>query len=144
VKVGRLVNAFTVELSTGHAETFSGWIASHGPTQKRHHQSVRFKRHPCQTAGLWERVSKISADGPHRIQHLGMLSAAPETAGAVDWSTTVFKLTYRYDQAAAGSDCLLRRLVGHEDPSGASEEVASPMAPQDSPSLHSSRWHTTS
>ena len=59
-----------------------------------------------QIAGLWERVSKISADGPHRIQHLGMLSAAPETAGAVDWSTTVFKLTYRYDQAAAGSDCL--------------------------------------
>jgi hypothetical protein len=63
-----------------------------------------------------------------------MLSAAPETAGAVDWSTTVFKLTYRYDQAAAGSDCLLRRLVGHEDPSGASEEVASLMALQDSPS----------
>jgi Capsular polysaccharide synthesis protein len=96
-----------------------------------------------QIAGLWERVSKISADGPHRIQHLGMLSAAPETAGAVDWSTTVFKLTYRYDQAAAGSDCLLRRPVGHEYPSGASEEVESLMALQDSPSLHSSRWRTT-
>ena len=90
-----------------------------------------------QLAGLWQRVPKISADGPHRFQHLGMLSAAPETAVEVDWSTPVFKLTYRYDQAAAGPDCLLRRLIGPGEPSGPSEEVAGMAAAQDSPSLPS-------
>ena len=68
-----------------------------------------------QIARLWERVPKISADGPHRIQQLGMLSDASETATAVDWSTPCFKLTYRYDEAAARGDCLLRRVIEMDD-----------------------------
>ena len=65
----------------------------------------------ARVARLWDRVPKISADGPHRIQQLGMLRDAAETAAAVDWSTPCFKLTHRYDQAAAGPDCLLRHLM---------------------------------
>ncbi len=85
-------------------------------------------------ARLWERVPKISADGPHRIQHLGMLSDAATTAPAVDWSTPCFKLTYRYDQAAAGPDCLLRRLIGLDDAPPRNEERPGEEAPARDPS----------
>jgi hypothetical protein len=50
------------------------------------------------------------------------------------WFHRLFRRICEADPAP-GSDCLLRRLIGHEDPSGASEEVAGLMAPQDSPSL---------
>ena len=72
-------------------------------------------RATCGWRGSGGRVPKISADGPHRIQHLGMLSDAAKTAAAVDWSMPCFKLTYRYDQPAAGPDLLLRRLIGPDD-----------------------------
>jgi len=85
-------------------------------------------------ARLWERVPKISADGPHRIQHLGMLSDAATTAPAVDRSTPCFKLTYRYDQAAAGPDCLLRRPIGLDDAPPRNEERPGEGAPARDPS----------
>lgn len=85
-------------------------------------------------AQAWERVPKISADGPHRIQALGMLSDAAQTAAAVDWSTPCFKLTYRYDQAAAGPDCLLRRLIGSHDTSPRDEEPPGTEVPARDPS----------
>ena len=85
-------------------------------------------------ARLWERIPKISADGPHRIQHLGMLSDAATTAPAVNWSTPCFKLTYRYDQAAAGPDCLLRRLIGLDDAPPRNEERPGEEAPARDPS----------
>ena len=66
----------------------------------------------AQIEAIWRRVPKISADGPHRIQQLGMASRACDTAEQVDWSTPCFKLTYRYDETAADKDSLLRRLIG--------------------------------
>lgn len=89
-------------------------------------------------ARLWERVPKISADGPHHIQGLGMLSDAAQTEAAVDWSTPCFKLTHRYDHAAAGPDCLLRRLIGPSDAPPRDEERQGSEAPAgDTPALAS-------
>jgi hypothetical protein len=44
----------------------------------------------------WERVPKISADGPHSLQRDGrMYRPLKEISSEVDWSAPVFKLSYR-------------------------------------------------
>jgi hypothetical protein len=80
-------------------------------------------------ARMWDRVPKISADGPHRIQQLGLLSDASKTAAAVDWSTPCFKLTHRYDESAAGPDCLLRYLIGFDRTAPRDEDQLAKEAP---------------
>jgi hypothetical protein len=89
-------------------------------------------------AAIWRRVPKISANGPHRIQRLGMASPAARTATEVDWENTpCFKLTHRFDSDACGPESLLRQLIGprreasetpRADPTSASLERTSAFA----------------
>lgn len=47
-------------------------------------------------AQSWDRVPKISADGPHSLQHEDrMYRPLAEAAARVDWSAPLFKLTHR-------------------------------------------------
>lgn len=59
----------------------------------------------------WESIPKISADGPHSIQLAGMYKAAEEVGQNIDWTTPVFKLTYRLDENAYKPGCLLHHVL---------------------------------
>lgn len=60
----------------------------------------------------WSRVPKISADGPHSVQAGDrMYRPADEVRDAVDWTSPVFKLTYRLQPDRLQPDCLLDRLL---------------------------------
>lgn len=65
----------------------------------------------------WESVPKISDVSPHAIQSAGMYKPAESAGRDIDWSTPVFKLTHRLDQADYRPGCLVyhvlhsRRLV---------------------------------
>lgn len=61
---------------------------------------------------FWSRVPKISADGPHAIQFkAGIYRPADEVVDLVDWTTPVFKLTYRIDPQQFQRGCLLDHLL---------------------------------
>ncbi len=60
----------------------------------------------------WIRVPKLGANKPHAIQFtIGMYRLQSETIDLVDWTTPVFKLTYRIDQEKYTSSCLLHYLL---------------------------------
>ena len=63
-------------------------------------------------AELWRRVPKVSADGPHALQ-FGDLLYRPwrEVIESVDWTTPVFKLTYRLPEAGSKPESLLEHLL---------------------------------
>ncbi len=58
----------------------------------------------------WESVTKISADGPHSIQHR-MYKPAQDVLAEIDLTTPVFKLTYRIDPERLSPHCLLHHLL---------------------------------
>jgi hypothetical protein len=62
-------------------------------------------------AAAWSRVPKVGADGPHALQFGGhMHYPATEALEHIDWTTPVFKLTYRLPEGLkAGS--LLEHLL---------------------------------
>jgi len=59
----------------------------------------------------WEAGPKISADGPHAIQKVGMYQSADRTRRDIDWTTPVFKLTHRLNKAAYMPGCLADVLL---------------------------------
>lgn len=60
----------------------------------------------------WQAVPQISADGPHSVQFAGLHADYDEVKGRVDWSATLFKLTYRVNYEQLGINSLLIRLLG--------------------------------
>lgn len=60
----------------------------------------------------WQNVPRISADGPHAIQHVGMHENYEASKGWIDWTTPVFKLTHRLQTDNLSANCLLVRLLG--------------------------------
>ena len=63
---------------------------------------------------LWERVPKISADGPHLPYRLGLGSEDAEAFSQLtNEASPVFKLSYRHDPALLGRSCLLNWLLQH-------------------------------
>lgn len=60
----------------------------------------------------WDRVPKISADGPHGMQHAGLLlEDDARIAALMDDLPALSKLTYRYDAALATARSLVTRLL---------------------------------
>lgn len=59
----------------------------------------------------WERVPKISADGPHSIQSAGMYEPVEDVAQGIDWTVPVFKLAHRLDENAYKPGCLLHHVL---------------------------------
>jgi hypothetical protein len=59
-----------------------------------HHLFGKLYAKDVEFAGAWDKVIKISADGPHSIQQAGLFTKDKSKA---DWQSPVFKLTYRYD-----------------------------------------------
>lgn len=81
-------------------------------------------------AHTWNMVPKVSVDGPCAIHHLGMATPAAEVSERVDWQTPVFKLTYRIDERALGSDTLLSRALDAANPrTPTSPRHLTPLAP---------------
>ncbi len=68
-------------------------------------------RHP-EVRDSWDRVPRISADGPHALQMAGLLlDNAAKIDALLDDLPPVSKLTYRYDAAAETPQSLVRRLL---------------------------------
>jgi hypothetical protein len=63
----------------------------------------------------WESVPKVSADGPHAIQTVGMYTPAESDERRIDWTTPVFKLTHRLDEGACQPGCLVHHLLHSRD-----------------------------
>jgi hypothetical protein len=60
----------------------------------------------------WDRVPRISAEGPHMLQAPGLLfEPAASATGKVDWTIPVFKLTYRIDPRASTPGTLLDHVL---------------------------------
>jgi hypothetical protein len=106
------VNSFIV--SEWMAETLGYWLDRtsaddyfwfHNLFRKLCQENTRFSE-------IWSAVPKHSADGPHSIQRVGMSRSAAETIDVVDWSTPVFKLTHRVEEATIGPGSLVRHLIG--------------------------------
>ena len=74
----------------------------------------------------WQAVPRISADGPHAIQHVGMFEDYDAAKAQIDWTVPVFKLTHRFDHDRLGPNCLVGRLVGGRDRSQREECPESP------------------
>jgi hypothetical protein len=67
-------------------------------------------------AEAWLRVPKISADGPHSVQFGGLMYRPQADAiDSVDWTTPVFKLTYRLPEQGVPSGSFLEYLLDHDD-----------------------------
>jgi hypothetical protein len=61
---------------------------------------------------LWNKVKKISADGPHKVQRIGFFDENEEiVAQAKATLSPVTKLTYRFNEARLTPTCLLSQLV---------------------------------
>lgn len=62
-----------------------------------HHEFGQLCSIDAEARAVWNAVPKISADGPHSVQRVGMGAPSAEALTTIDWSTPVFKLTYRLD-----------------------------------------------
>jgi Capsular polysaccharide synthesis protein len=60
----------------------------------------------------WQNTPRISADGPHAIQQVGMYEDYDATKAKIDWTVPVFKLTYRLELDKLGPNSLVSRLLG--------------------------------
>jgi hypothetical protein len=61
------------------------------------------------------KVPKISADGPHAIQRVGIFETDKQIINnQIDWQTMVFKLTHRFDESLYRPDILLWKLLESE------------------------------
>lgn len=63
-----------------------------------HHEFGELCSLDSEARAAWQRVPKVSADGPHALQSIGMHEPTAAAASKVDWTSPVFKLTYRFDQ----------------------------------------------
>ncbi len=74
-------------------------------------------------AEAWERVPKVVADGPHALQSDEfMFQPAPDEPSSIDWSTPVFKLTYRLPEEGWAPGSLLDALLTQDDEDRATEK----------------------
>lgn len=80
-----------------------------------HHQFGELCAADCEAFRAWQSTPRISADGPHAIQAVGMHEDYEAAKSRIDWTTPVFKLTYRLDQAGIGANSLVSRLLGLTD-----------------------------
>jgi Capsular polysaccharide synthesis protein/Polysaccharide pyruvyl transferase len=80
-----------------------------------HHQFGEMCSIDREARAAWESVPKISADGPHAIQKNGMYEPVETVGKKIDWTTPVFKLTYRFDEKSYQPDCLLYALLHSRD-----------------------------
>lgn len=78
----------------------------------------------------WQNTPRISADGPHAIQHVGMYEDYDAAKAKIDWTVPVFKLTHRLERDRLGPNCLIGRLLGL---TGEAESVAPPNPPESAP-----------
>jgi capsular polysaccharide synthesis protein/methyltransferase family protein/polysaccharide pyruvyl transferase len=60
----------------------------------------------------WQNVPRISADGPHAVQHVGMYEDYDSAKAKIDWTVPVFKLTHRLERDRLSANCLISRLLG--------------------------------
>ena len=64
-------------------------------------------------AHAWSKAPRKSADGPHSLQHNGLMHRpAGEVLEQVDWNIPVFKLSWRMPPEGGTSDSLLHHLLG--------------------------------
>ncbi|MER9581311.1 capsular polysaccharide synthesis protein [Mesorhizobium sp. M0276] len=61
---------------------------------------------------LWQKTPRISADGPHSVQNVGMYKEYDLHKDEVDWTAPVFKLTHRVEADRLGGTTLVGRLLG--------------------------------
>jgi Capsular polysaccharide synthesis protein/Polysaccharide pyruvyl transferase/Methyltransferase domain len=60
----------------------------------------------------WQNTPRISADGPHAIQNVGLYEDYELAKAKIDWTTPVFKLTHRVERDRLRANCLVVRLLG--------------------------------
>jgi hypothetical protein len=77
-----------------------------------HHQFGELCAIDKQAYRAWQNVPRVSADGPHSIQTVGLYEDFDAARAAIDWTVPVFKLTYRLDGDRLNSNCLVSRLLG--------------------------------
>jgi len=66
-------------------------------------------------ADAWLRVPKISADGPHALQFGGLLfRRQTDVIDSVNWTTPVFKLTYRMPEEGLPPESLLEYMLNRD------------------------------
>ena len=82
-----------------------------------HYQFKALCEHDPDFASQWAQVPKISADGPHKIQWVGLLASDKDVINTVVQDLpAVSKLTYRFDQEAMTKDSLVYRLLSQFEP----------------------------
>ena len=79
----------------------------------------------------WQDTPRISADGPHAIQRVGLYEDYDATKAAIDWTAPVFKLTHRLQPDRLHADCLVSRVLGltNEGSSDTSADVSTSAPP---------------
>jgi len=76
-----------------------------------HHIAGQLVSENPQVRQQWSSVPAVSADGPHALQFLGLHRPWAEVSHAIDWSTPVFKLTYRVNPEWLGATYLLGHFL---------------------------------
>lgn len=76
----------------------------------------------------WHNMPRISADRPHAIQSVGMYEDFETAKAQIDWTTPVFKLSYRLDHDQLRPTSLVTRLLGLSN--GVPSEAPQEQAPQ--------------
>jgi hypothetical protein len=95
------------------ARSFAYW---NGRTATRdyfwvHHQFGELISVDPEAFAAWQRVPRISADGPHTVQTAGVYASFDEVQHQVDWSASLFKLTHRLDNHRIQRNSLVSRLL---------------------------------
>lgn len=89
-----------------------------------HHQFGELCSVDAEARAAWQRVPKVSADGPHSVQSIGMYESTAAAAAKVDWATPVFKLTHRLDEERYRKGSLVYDLLHRHELA-----VSAPVAP---------------
>jgi hypothetical protein len=77
-----------------------------------HHQFGELCASDEQAFRAWQNVPRVSANGPHSLQNVGLYEDFSAAKTAIDWTVPVFKLTYRLDEERLTSNCLVSRVLG--------------------------------
>jgi Capsular polysaccharide synthesis protein/Methyltransferase domain len=77
-----------------------------------HHQFGELCATDKHALRAWQDVPRIGADGPHAVQLAGMYEDFDAVKSKIDWTTPLFKLTYRLDADRLRPNCLVARLLG--------------------------------
>jgi hypothetical protein len=77
-----------------------------------HHQFGELCAIDREAFRAWQNTPRISADGPHALQHVGLYEDYEAAKSRIDWTTPVFKLTYRLDTDRLSPNSLVGRLLG--------------------------------